>query len=197
MLRYFSQPRYRDSRGVIGSQCVLHKQYTMSSKRQKVVDTECHQLIRPILEQHVIPDLASIVLDEYMPRLHWLRAIDRELDNWVEARFPCAPDCKTHSHITALYKSDGIVVDPIRLSRFSNDYSLVGDHGLSPSCSLVFCGETPNNVITIKADAHGGQVTFGFPFKRITGIAADNFTNGVLAAAIDFMLRYKIAIPHS
>lgn len=117
----------------------------MSNKRQKVGDTECSAIVRDILGQYLIPDLAAIIVDDYMPVVHWLQTESEDPDIWVRLNCRCSVDCKERSHISVTYKYKAPEQGPFRLRTFTTDCHWVGDLGFGRDYRLGF-GHEPRAI---------------------------------------------------
>ena len=78
----------------------------MSNKRQKLETIPCAEHARELLLEHLIPDLAGKVIDEYVPFVHGflINFGSGGTQEWNRLHYPCSEDCKFMHSIQFQYK---------------------------------------------------------------------------------------------
>lgn len=164
----------------------------MSSKRQKVDESECLKLIRPLLEQYMISDLVAIILDEYISVAHWITCNYRTpRETWQKLSFPCAPDCKTNQFVWLDHKLDGAdIKGPFRLRNLTRSSQFLDDNGLLVTAKVLFEYSNDEVECTRGIDA---SITLGEFREVLRGKGVNDLVNKAVEASTEFLARYKNA----
>lgn len=153
----------------------------MSRKRQRDDDTECAALVRAALAEYIIDDLVSMIVDDYMPVVHWFHGKSRDPDIWVKLNCRCSIDCKDRDDISVEYKYKASEQGPFRLQTFVSEWNWVGDLGLSRAYRLGFGPTTGTIAVTMQQKA-----------DKVSEVLLDPIQQTLKGKAIDSLLKQVI-----
>jgi hypothetical protein len=162
----------------------------MSNKRQKVSDTECSALVKEALKQYLIDDLVSMVVDDYVPTVHFIQCkYMTEKETWQMLNFPCAPDCGTYAFPWVEHKLRGAdIKGPFRLRNLTRSSEFLDDNGLLVTTKIVF--QHGNSVIECRRDVDS-SIMLGEVQEVLRGKGVNDFVDMAVHVATDFLARYK------
>ena len=160
----------------------------MSNKRQKLETVPCVEHARELLVQYIIPDLASIVLDEYAPFPHGYSVIFlKGTHERNELTFPCSEDCKSTQEFQFAYKErTGQVRGPFRFSKSVVSWTKI-DGKWCKLEELVF--EDNHDFVTFKRPGDTKSVYTEAPPTENTGQGIDEMVDIAFIEAEKFLAR--------